>query len=99
MPLFDHHKNVIAILSISTNVQNKNKIPPFLPPLIANLIESQNNINKMRSEFGTVLSLVNDASIVLNQDYAVQYMTTKPKSSSASVTETPTLTRNRFLSH
>ena len=79
MPLFDHHKNVIAILSISTNVQNKNKIPPFLPPLIANLIESQNNINKMRSEFGTVLSLVNDASIVLNQDYAVQYMNDQAK--------------------
>ena len=74
MPIFDHYQNFIAVLSISTSVQNKYKIPPFLPSLIANYVESQNNINNLRREFDTALSLATDASVILDQDYAIQYM-------------------------
>lgn len=74
LPLFDHHQNFVAVLSLSTSVQNKFRIPPFLPSLIANFIESQNNILSLKQECDAALSLTNDAVIVLNQDYAVQFL-------------------------
>lgn len=79
LPIFDHRRNFIAVLSLSTSIRNKCRIPPFFPSMIGHYIETQNSIRGLRQEYDALLAVTDESFVILGQDLSVQYMNVQAK--------------------
>lgn len=79
IPILDYNNNFIAILSISTNIKNRDDIPHFLPSLLANHVESLYNLCNIKHEYEAFQEITEGGFAVLDNDYSVQSMNSKAK--------------------
>lgn len=66
IPILDYNNNFIAILSISTNIKNRDDIPHFLPSLLANHVESLYNLCNIKHEYEAFQEITEGGFAVLD---------------------------------
>lgn len=79
LPIFDHRRNFIAVLSLSTSIRNKCRIPPFFPSMIGRYIEAQNSIRGLWQEYDALLAVTDESLVILGRDLSVRYMNAQAK--------------------